>query len=334
MSTGMSQKIEQSPNQQMMSNASALKSILTGPPETTAHLVWDLKCELGECCLYDDETDEIIFCDILGKRLHKLSLEDGATKSFELPKMMGSFALLEKGAKGYLCAWEDSFQIYDVESKKGLSAISQGEPVNPDGLPTRLNDGRCDRTGKNFICGGYYGDIKGKEMKVYKCTIGEGNTLLHTPLVDSIRVTNSLCFSPDGSAMYLADSPSKKIHKFDYVEGNISNKTEFHHQAVGVPDGSCVDAEGFVWNAIWRSGEGPSRVVRLDPSSGAEVYRVNVPDNTSQVSCCCFGGTELNILFITTAAEQRHDSEPQAGGLYAVKLPFKGLQESRLCLTR
>ena len=270
----------------------------------------------------------------MGKRLHKLSLEDGATKSFELPKMMGSFALLEKGAKGYLCAWEDSFQIYDVESKKGLSAISQGEPVNPDGLPTRLNDGRCDRTGKNFICGGYYGDIKGKEMKVYKCTIGEGNTLLHTPLVDSIRVTNSLCFSPDGSAMYLADSPSKKIHKFDYVEGNISNKTEFHHQAVGVPDGSCVDAEGFVWNAIWRSGEGPSRVVRLDPSSGAEVYRVNVPDNTSQVSCCCFGGTELNILFITTAAEQRHDSEPQAGGLYAVKLPFKGLQESRLCLTR
>ena len=132
--------------------------------------------------------------------------------------------------------------------------------------------------------------------------------------------------------MFLADSLSKKIHKFDYIDGNISNKAEFHHQTVGVPDGSCVDAEGFLWNAIWRSGEGPSYVVRLDPCSGKEVYRVNVPDNTSQVSCCCFGGTELNTLFITTAAEQRRDSEPQGGGLYAVKLPFKGLPECRFRL--
>ena len=83
------------------------------------------------------------------------SLQVFRRKSFELPKMLGGFALLEKGNKGYLFAWEDSFQIDDVESQQGISAVSQGEAVNPDGLPTHLNNDRCDRTGKNFICGGY-----------------------------------------------------------------------------------------------------------------------------------------------------------------------------------
>jgi L-arabinonolactonase len=315
-----------------MSNHNMLKSILSGPPQSSAHLVWDLKCELGECCLYDDETNEIVFSDILGRRFHKLSLENGAAKSYELPKMLAAFSLLEKGAKGYLCAWEDSFQIYDMENNEALSGKSQGEAVNPHGLPTRLNDGRCDREGKHFICGGFYGDIEGMDMKVYRCTRGEGNALVHTPIVDAIKVTNSLCFSPNGATMYLADSPSQKIYKYDYNNGEISNKTELHKRTTGVPDGTCVDAEGFLWNAIWRDGAGPSFVVRVDPNSGEEVYRVNVPDNTSQVSCCCFGGPELNILFITTAATNRRESEPQAGGLYAVKLPFKGLPENRFLL--
>jgi L-arabinonolactonase len=311
-----------------MSDPTLLMSIQSGPPETTAHLIWDLKCALGECCLYDDETNEVLFCDILGQRFHKLSLESGATKSYDLSKMLGAFALL-KGGHGYLCAWEDGFQIYDIENDEPLSETSQGEAVNPDGRPTRLNDGRCDRAGKHFICGGFYGDIEGKEMKVFRCTLGEGNVLVHTPLVDSIRVTNSLCFSPDGATMYLADSPSQLIHKYDYMDGEISNKTQVHKRSIGVPDGACIDAEGFLWNAIWRGGEGPSFVVRLDPTTGDEVYRVNVPDNTSQVSCCCFGGPDLNILFITTAGVNQTKVEPKAGGLYAVKIPFRGLPESR-----
>lgn len=307
----------------------ALASIISGAPESTARLVCDLKCELGECCIYDDETNEVLFLDILGKRFHKLNLASGSITSYDLPKMLCAFALTQKGAKGYLCAWEDSFQMYDIESNEPLSALSEGEDVNPDGLPTRLNDGRCDRTGKNFICGGFYGDLEGMTVKVFKCGYGDGNTLVHTELVNKIQVTNSLCFSPDGATMYLADSPTQTISKYSYADGEISNKEDFHTRTVGVPDGACMDADGFLWNAVWRGGAGPSYVVRLDPSSGEEVYRVNVPDDTSQVSCCCFGGPDLNILFITTAGVGLEGSEAKAGGLYAVKLPFKGLPEDR-----
>jgi L-arabinonolactonase len=310
-------------------STAVLPSILSGAPASTAHLVCDLKCDLGECCIFDDETNEVLFIDILGKRFHKLALESGKIVSYEFEKMICAFALTEKGKAGYLCAWEDGFQIYDFENNKPLSAMSEGEAVNPAGLPTRLNDGRCDRGGKNFICGGFYGDIEGMHVKVFKCTSTGGNKLEHTEFVDKIQVTNSLCFSPDGTTMYLADSPSQIISKYSYADGEISNREDFHKRTIGVPDGSCIDAEGFLWSAVWRSGAGPSFVVRLDPTSGEEVYRIKVPDNTSQVSCCCFGGPDLDVLFITTASVGLEGAEQQAGGLYAVKLPFRGLPEDR-----
>ncbi len=90
----------------------------------------------------------------------------------------------------------------------------------------------------------------------------------------------------------------------------------------GVADGSCVDAQGYVWNATWRQGEGTAMVHRIDPQTGHIVFTVNLPGKTSESSCCCFGGPNLDILFITTAWENLDPStEVNAGGLYAVKLP-------------
>jgi len=93
-----------------------------------------------------------------------------------------------------------------------------------------------------------------------------------------------------------------------------------------------VDSEGFVWNATWRQGEGTGMVDRIDPNTGDVVFTVRLPDETSEASCCCFGGTDLDVLFVTTAYENIDPgSEPHSGGLYAVKLPLgmKGCLERR-----
>ena len=147
--------------------------------------------------------------------------------------------------------------------------------------------------------------------------------LTHTPILDGIRITNSICWSKDGHTMYLADSPTRQIHQYDYhmEDGTISNQQPFHDKPTGVADGSCVDSDGYVWNAVWRSGEGPSYVQRIHPIDGTVVFTVHMPDNTSQVSCCCFGGKHYDILFITTAWENLDPmTEEHAGGIYAVKL--------------
>ena len=177
-------------------------------------------------------------------------------------------------------------------------------------------------------------------MKLYKVEQNkEDESLMHEAILDGIEVTNSLSWSKDGKIMYFADSPTKQIHSFDYDPdtGKVSNKKVIHTKPEtekGVPDGSCVDDEGFLWNAVWKGGEAGSCVQRIDPTTGLVVYTVHMPDTTSQVTCCCFGGKDLDILFITSASENCDPvKEPHAGGLYAAKVPFKGRKENRLKFT-
>ena len=81
----------------------------------------------------------------------------------------------------------------------------------------------------------------------------------------------------------------------------------------GSPDGSCVDADGCLWNAEW----GGSRVVRYTPEG--KIDRVlAVP--AKNPTCCAFGGTRLDTLYITSA---------DGAGLFAARPGVTGLLESR-----
>ena len=311
----------------------------------TATLIADCHCKLGEGIIFDDRTHSVLWTDILGKRFHKLELNyEEPTKiglsTYDLPKMLGSFGMLENPGCSetsipLLCAWEDGFQLFDIEQQRELSPMSSGEDVNPKKSGSRLNDGRVDPSGKRFVAGGFFGGVPGIKMKVFRCEQKEDGSLVHEPLVDGLEVTNSICWSVDGSAMYLADSPTREIHSYSYnlATGGLSDKKLFHKKAAedrGVPDGSCVDAEGYIWNAVWRD-KVPGMVQRIDPSTGKVVFTVHLPGATSQASCCCFGGKDLDILFITTAIESLDTKdEPHAGGLYAARVPFKGCKEGRL----
>jgi L-arabinonolactonase len=312
-----------------------------------ACLVIDCHCELAECIIYDDDSHAVLWTDILGKRFHRLhlnsSFEEKAAKvrlqTFELPKKLCSFGMVQgNNPSVLLCAWEDGFQLYDMDKGEALSEMSQGEDVNPGKGASRLNDGRVDPAGRRFICGGYFGEMPDIKMQVFKVEQGDDKKLHHETIADGLQVTNSICWSLDGNTMYLANSPTRQIHRHEYdaEQGTLSNKTLLHEKSatLGVPDGSCVDAEGCLWNAVWRSGAGPAMVQRIDPITGNVVFTVHLPNGTSQASCCCFGGEDLDILFISTAGESRDPHiEPHAGGIYAVKLPFKGRKESRLQFT-
>ena len=50
-------------------------------------------------------------------------------------------------------------------------------------------------------------------------------------------------------------------------------------------------------------------------------YFGTIWDTTSQVTCCCFGREDLDILFITSACiGLKNNQEVHTGGLYAVKV--------------
>lgn len=313
------------------------------PDFVTASRIIDCRNGLGECIIFDDRQQVVLWTDIYGKKLHHLQLNyDKRAKichtAYDLPKQLCSFGLLETVKEGtelpLLCAWEDSFQLYDVAAGKPLGEVSIGEPVNPNQQPSRLNDGRVDPAGRYYICGAYFGNIPVFYEKVFRVEQHADGKVYHEPIVDKIQVTNSIAWTPDGARMYLADSPTKQIHSYAYdVErGTLSDKKLVHEKDASihsVPDGSCVDTEGYLWNAVWCLRDTSSVVQRIDPSTGHVVFTVHLPDVVSQVSCCCFGGENMDILFITTAAVER-EVQPHAGALYAAKVPFQGRKESRL----
>jgi sugar lactone lactonase YvrE len=84
----------------------------------------------------------------------------------------------------------------------------------------------------------------------------------------------------------------------------------------------CIDAEGCLWVAVWGSG-----TVRRYGLDGRLLVEIPVP--ASQVSSCAFGGSDLSLLFITTATENLQDPEPEAGAVFVVEPGVVGLQPDR-----
>jgi L-arabinonolactonase len=115
--------------------------------------------------------------------------------------------------------------------------------------------------------------------------------------------------------MYFADSPRHKIWAFDYdlETGAATNERPFAAPHPGFPDGSCIDAEGGLWNAEY----GNARVVRYT-SAGKLERVIEVPAKAP--TCCCFGGAGLDTLYITSAG---------GAGVFAVRPGVAGLPESR-----
>ena len=97
------------------------------------------------------------------------------------------------------------------------------------------------------------------------------------------------------------------------------------------PDGSAVDAQGFLWNAEFNGG----RVVRYAPDGSIDRV-IALP--VLRPTCCTFGGPDLDVLFITTASQQMTAAErlalPLAGALLRLDAGVRGPPEPRCALRR
>ena len=118
------------------------------------------------------------------------------------------------------------------------------------------------------------------------------------PVVKNVTVSNGLGWSPDGSRMYYADSPLRRVDVFDYdpATGEAFARRAFADlsEAEGVPDGLTVDADGCVWVAMW----GGSALRRFTAEGQPDAV---LPVPVSQPTSCAFGGSGLADLYITSA---------------------------------
>jgi L-arabinonolactonase len=222
---------------------------------------------------------------------------------------------------GFIVAFAKEIAFFDPASGK-TSRIQRFEPEQAD---TRLNDGRTDRQGR-FIAGGMNEGSGAPTSTVVRVDV-DGSV---ATIISEIGCANSTCFSPDGKRMYFADSFVGIIWLYDYdpITGTPSNRRvlkDFKGDQ-GIPDGSCVDAEGAVWNAVWEG----RRVVRILPD-GTIDRSIEVP--VLKPTCCAFGGPDLETLYITTSRLQSTAEqlarEPTAGSLFAYRPGVRGIADAQ-----
>jgi sugar lactone lactonase YvrE len=136
-----------------------------------------------------------------------------------------------------------------------------------------------------------------------------------------IGISNTVAWSPAGDRFYFGDTVANVIYAYQYDgnTGSISEETRFLDGLQrGVPDGSAMDAEGYLWNA--RPGAGC--IVRVGPDGKVdETVELPIPNPAT----CTFGGTDRRTLYITSAGT----GQRLAGSLFAVRTSVQGLPENR-----
>ncbi len=112
-----------------------------------------------------------------------------------------------------------------------------------------------------------------------------------TKVAEGFDQPNGLCFSPDETKLYIADSGKPRhIRVFDVrPDHTLTNGAVFCAIDEGVPDGIRCDEKGNVWSS---AGDG----VQVFAPDGKRIGRVPVPESPANL---CFGGEDGKTLFIT-----------------------------------
>jgi sugar lactone lactonase YvrE len=140
-----------------------------------------------------------------------------------------------------------------------------------------------------------------------------------------IGISNTLAWSPDQRRFYFGDTLANVVRVYDYdpATSAIANERPFLEGfARGLPDGSTVDSEGFLWNCRFFGG----CIVRVAPD-GIIDRVVEMP--VKNITTCTFGGTNLKTLYVTTAKIEAPAGDRLAGGLYAVPTDVAGQPENQ-----
>lgn len=270
---------------------------------------------LGECPLWDEQEQALYWVDIRRPALRRLDPATGELETRPMPGLVGSIALAGPGRK--LVALAEQVALYDWQADL-LEKVAQ-LPARVPGH--RFNDGRCDRDGR-FWVGTMHNVTRAPEGVLYRL---DPDGLV--PMLDGICIPNSLAWSPDGGTMYFADSLQHAIsrHDFEPRTGRMGPARPFVATVPpGFPDGSTVDADGFLWNAEFNAG----RVVRYGPDGTVDRV-IELP--TKRPTSCAFGGPDLRTLFITSTSQAMSDAEleadPFAGALFALDAGVSGIAE-------
>lgn len=295
--------------------------------EKQAGLIFDARDVVGESLVWDERRERLVWVDIIGRRIHRLDPLSGAHESWQTPDLVTSVGLRNDG--GAIVGLRKEIALWDFDGPfRALATIEDDRPG------TRLNEGVVAPDG-SFWVGTMANNIgpddapvpiASDEGRLYR--VGrEGKA---TPLSeDRFGITNTMVWLPDGRFV-TADTTKNALYSYDWDKkaGRLGRALPFFTGFErGLPDGSCLDAEGYIWNCRVVGG---SCLARIAPDGRL--------DRIAELPCswptsCAFGGPGLDTLFVTSArftmSAEHLDANPFEGGLFALRPGVRGVQGNR-----
>ncbi|SFT72606.1 Sugar lactone lactonase YvrE [Algoriphagus locisalis] len=285
-----------------------------------AKMLFPSQCHLGESPYWHAGRQSFFWVDIENGKLfeHHLASEKTSIKSF--PHRLS--LVLEGKENELILALDRKIASYDLVTEE-LNWLAE---VEPDFTLNRFNDGKCDAKGRLWA-GTLSREFTEGSASLYKI----GKDLKPQMQLDQLTISNGMAWTEDNKTYYFIDTPTHEIkeYAFDLESGKIEFKRISVEIAedLGAPDGMCIDREGMLWVAHF----GGAGVYRWDPNSGELLDKIDIP--APHVTSCCFGGENLDQLFITTAQENLSPEDlkkyPQSGNVFLVKTNAKGFDANR-----
>ncbi|HYW08777.1 MAG TPA: SMP-30/gluconolactonase/LRE family protein [Longimicrobium sp.] len=269
------------------------------------------RARLGEGPAWDPEAGELWWVDVWDFRVNRWDPVTGKNETFDVGEP-AAFAVPARGGTVIVGLRQ---RVVRLDPRTGAHTMVAHVPgLAPD---ERLNDGKCDPRGRLW----FGTTARDEGTASLFCLDASGAWRVD----GGFTIANGLGWSPDEATFYVADSPARRIHAYDFDAGSgeISGRRVFAAtHGAAFPDGAAVDTEGCVWSAQWDGG----CVIRFAPD-GRELERVTFP--VPLTTSCCFGGADGRDLYVTSAQvgldDRRLEAAWNSGDLFVVRVGVRGM---------
>ncbi len=282
---------------------------------------------LGEGALWCARDKVLYWVDQMNPELHRFDPASGTDTTIEidLPEQLG--AVVPRRSGGLMLAASDGISVIDP-AMRNRTAFCNPASDQPRAC---FNDAKCDRQGRLWA-----GTTDRQETERLGGLYRFDPDGTWERVVIGFIASNGPSFSPDGTIMYHTRSHERLIFAYDDdpQTGAASNERVFarYDASAGIPDGSTVDSEGYLWSTHWAGW----RVTRFAPDG--RVDRV-IEKPVKTVTSCAFGGDDLATLYVTSASidfadgkwiymsDEDFAAKPLAGAIFAIDVGVRGIAE-------
>ncbi|CAH0731848.1 unnamed protein product, partial [Brenthis ino] len=274
----------------------------------------------AESPVWDPDSQSLYFVDALQQNIHRLDYASGEIYTKHIGYGQVNVVCLVTGSSRLLVAVRSSLYLLDwnVPGDDALRLLTTVDVGLPDNL---INEGKADAEGRFWL--GTKGPQTGDDVLPDKATFYSVDHLtFQYPRVQlrPVSISNGFTWSLNNTVMYYIDSPTQKIEAFDFnvYTGELTGRrTILDISSYGyedaIPDGMTIDSQGYLWVAVMFGGT----VLHIDPDNRQIVYGYKLP--VSRITSLCWGGPNLDELFVTSSKDPLNKDDPVGGGIFSIR---------------